>query len=84
MTATQPPSQDATLASTTLDTRGRPLRDLRVSVTDRCNFRCVYCMPRDSFGPDHAFLPRDEILTFEEIARLVGDLHRAWASTRCG
>jgi cyclic pyranopterin phosphate synthase len=55
-----------------LDTRGRPLRDLRISVTDRCNFRCVYCMPRDTFGPDHAFLPRDEILTFEEIARLAG------------
>src|SRR5438045_8475145 len=55
-----------------MDTRGRPLRDLRISVTDRCNFRCVYCMPRDTFGPDHAFLPRAEILTFEEIARLVG------------
>ena len=41
------------------DTRGRPLRDLRISVTDRCNFRCVYCMPRAVFGPDHAFLPRD-------------------------
>jgi cyclic pyranopterin phosphate synthase len=54
----------------TVDTRGRPLRDLRISVTDRCNFRCVYCMPRDTFGPDHAFLPRAEILTFEEIARL--------------
>src|SRR5690348_15050767 len=53
-----------------LDTRGRPLRDLRVSVTDRCNFRCVYCMPRDVFGPDHAFLPRAALLTFEEIARV--------------
>ena len=53
------------------DTRGRPLRDLRISVTDRCNFRCVYCMPRAVFGPDHAFLPRAELLTFEEIARLV-------------
>jgi cyclic pyranopterin phosphate synthase len=52
------------------DTRNRPLRDMRISVTDRCNFRCVYCMPRDTFGPDHAFLPRAEILTFEEIARL--------------
>jgi GTP 3',8-cyclase len=56
----------------TTDTRGRPLRDLRISITDRCNFRCVYCMPRETFGPDHAFLPRDEILSFEEIARLVG------------
>ncbi|HEX6140723.1 MAG TPA: GTP 3',8-cyclase MoaA, partial [Candidatus Limnocylindria bacterium] len=52
------------------DARGRPLHDLRISVTDRCNFRCVYCMPREAFGPDHAFLPRAELLTFEEIARL--------------
>ena len=54
-----------------LDTRGRSLHDLRISVTDRCNFRCVYCMPREFFGRDHAFLPRAELLTFEEIARLV-------------
>jgi cyclic pyranopterin phosphate synthase len=47
------------------------MRDLRVSVTDRCNFRCGYCMPREVFGPDHAFLPRAEVLTFEEIARVV-------------
>ena len=53
------------------DTRGRSLHDLRISVTDRCNFRCVYCMPRAVFGRDHAFLPRAELLTFEEIARLV-------------
>jgi GTP 3',8-cyclase len=53
------------------DTRGRGLRDLRVSVTDRCNFRCPYCMPREVFGADHAFLPRAELLTFEEVARLV-------------
>jgi cyclic pyranopterin phosphate synthase len=53
------------------DTRSRPLHDLRISVTDRCNFRCVYCMPRAVFGRDHAFLPRAELLTFEEIARLV-------------
>jgi GTP 3',8-cyclase len=53
------------------DRRARPLRDLRVSVTDRCNFRCTYCMPRDVFGPDHAFLERAELLTFEEVARLV-------------
>jgi GTP 3',8-cyclase len=56
---------------TVLDTLGRPMRDLRVSVTDRCNFRCGYCMPREVFGPDHAFLPRAEILTFEEIERIV-------------
>lgn len=55
-----------------LDSLGRPLSDLRVSVTDRCNFRCRYCMPRERFGADHAFLPRAELLTFEEIARLVG------------
>ena len=53
------------------DTLGRPLHDLRISVTDRCNFRCVYCMPRAVFGPDHAFLPREELLRFEEITRLV-------------
>ncbi|MGB8649032.1 MAG: GTP 3',8-cyclase MoaA [Mycobacteriales bacterium] len=53
------------------DTRGRALRDLRVSVTDRCNFRCPYCMPRELFGVDHAFLPRAELLSFEEIGRLV-------------
>jgi GTP 3',8-cyclase len=53
-----------------LDTLGRPLHDLRISVTDRCNFRCVYCMPKEIYGRDHAFLPRAEILDFEEIARL--------------
>jgi cyclic pyranopterin phosphate synthase len=52
------------------DTLGRHLRDLRISVTDRCNFRCIYCMPRDVFGPDYPFLARSELLTFEEIARL--------------
>jgi GTP 3',8-cyclase len=56
------------------DTLGRSLGDLRVSVTDRCNFRCRYCMPRERFGKDHAFLPRAELLTFEEIARFVGVL----------
>jgi cyclic pyranopterin phosphate synthase len=52
------------------DTLGRPVRDLRVSVTDRCNFRCVYCMPKEVFGRDYVFLPRAELLTFEEIGRL--------------
>jgi cyclic pyranopterin phosphate synthase len=52
-----------------LDTLGRPLRDLRISVTDRCNFRCVYCMPSEVFGHDYRFLPRRELLTFEEIER---------------
>jgi GTP 3',8-cyclase len=53
-----------------LDTLGRPLRDLRISVTDRCNFRCVYCMPKEVFGRDHRFLPRRELLSFEEIERV--------------
>ncbi len=53
-----------------VDTLGRHLRDLRVSVTDRCNFRCVYCMPKEIFGPDHQFLDRAELLSFEEIARI--------------
>jgi cyclic pyranopterin phosphate synthase len=53
-----------------LDTFGRPLRDLRISVTDRCNFRCVYCMPKEVYGRDHRFLERRELLTFEEITRV--------------
>ncbi|MCU1244676.1 MAG: molybdenum cofactor biosynthesis protein MoeA [Acidobacteria bacterium] len=53
-----------------LDALGRPLHDLRISVTDRCNFRCTYCMPKEVFGRDFAFLHRDQLLTFEEIARL--------------
>lgn len=51
------------------DTLARPLRDVRISVTDRCNFRCDYCMPRAHFGHDHAFLPQQALLTFEEIHR---------------
>ncbi len=53
------------------DALGRPVRDLRISVTDRCNFRCVYCMPKEVFGRDYRFLERRELLTFEEIERLV-------------
>jgi cyclic pyranopterin phosphate synthase len=53
------------------DRRERAMRDLRISVTDRCNFRCGYCMPRDIFGADHAFLPRTELLSYEELGRLV-------------
>jgi cyclic pyranopterin phosphate synthase len=49
----------------------RELRDLRISVTDRCNFRCTYCMPKEVFGPGYEFLPRDQLLTFEEIASVV-------------
>jgi len=56
---------------TLTDALNRTLRDLRISVTDRCNFRCVYCMPKEVFGPDFQFLARAQILTFEEIARLV-------------
>jgi cyclic pyranopterin phosphate synthase len=52
------------------DTRQRPLRDLRISVTDRCNLRCTYCMPREVFGKDFVFLPRTELLSFEEIERI--------------
>ena len=53
-----------------MDRLGRPLRDLRISVTDRCNFRCVYCMPKEVFGRDYRFLDRRELLSFEEIERL--------------
>jgi cyclic pyranopterin phosphate synthase len=52
------------------DTLARPLRDLRISVTDRCQFRCTYCMPREVFGRDFVFLPREQLLTFEELIRL--------------
>ncbi len=54
------------------DRLGRSMRDLRISVTDRCNFRCVYCMPREVFDAGYKFLPHDAILSFEEIARLAG------------
>jgi cyclic pyranopterin phosphate synthase len=53
-----------------LDTLGRPIRDLRISVTDRCNFRCAYCMPRSVFGHDYRFMDRKELLTFEELERV--------------
>jgi len=55
-----------------LDTRGRPLRDLRISVTDRCNFRCLYCMPKEVFDSEYVFLPHSALLSFEEITRLAG------------
>jgi len=63
---TAPPSSLEPL----LDQLGHPLRDLRISVTDRCTLRCTYCMPAEVFGPDYAFLPRAEILSFEELERL--------------
>ena len=53
-----------------MDALGRPLRDLRISITDRCNFRCTYCMPKEVFGRDYEFLPRAQLLDYEEIARL--------------
>jgi cyclic pyranopterin phosphate synthase len=65
----RPPLRYAGLV-TPVDRLGRPLRDLRISVTDRCNFRCVYCMPKEVFGRDYRFLDRRELLTFEEIERL--------------
>ena len=61
---------DSLSASSVLDQLQRPLRDLRISVTDRCNLRCTYCMPRDVFGKGFAFLPRAELLSFEEIVRV--------------
>ena len=64
------PSRPGAPDTPLLDRFGRPLRDLRISVTDRCNFRCRYCMPREVFGPAFEFLPRSEILSFEEITRL--------------
>ncbi len=63
-----PPAGSA--ADTPSDTLGRHMRDLRISVTDRCNFRCIYCMPKTVFGRDYPFLPRAELLSFEEIARV--------------
>ena len=63
-------SEHASTSKAVQDRLHRPLRDLRISVTDRCNFRCVYCMPREIFGPGYAFLPRKDLLTLEEIARV--------------
>ncbi|WP_322998546.1 GTP 3',8-cyclase MoaA [Castellaniella sp.] len=64
------PAPDLAPGDAVRDTFGRPLRDLRISVTDRCNFRCTYCMPREVFGSDHVFLPHSALLTFEEITRV--------------
>jgi cyclic pyranopterin phosphate synthase len=55
-----------------LDKLNRPLETLRISITDRCNFRCVYCMPKEVYGRDHVFLEREELLSHEEIARVAG------------
>ncbi|MDE2401729.1 MAG: GTP 3',8-cyclase MoaA [Burkholderiales bacterium] len=64
-----PPTETSAHAAGPLDRLNRPLHDLRISVTDRCNFRCSYCMPRHVFGKDHDFLPKPELLSFEEITR---------------
>jgi len=64
------PAERGPIAAATLDRLSRPLRDLRVSVTDRCNLRCPYCLPRDAFGEGFAFMPHRELLTFEEITRI--------------
>ncbi len=64
-----PPAEPLNSPGPLADARGRALRDLRISVTDRCNFRCTYCMPKDVFDADYQFLPHAEVLTFEEIVR---------------
>ena len=64
-----------------IDSLKRPLKDLRISITDRCNLRCQYCMPEELFGPGFAFTPRQEILTYEEINRAVEAFCR-WESER--
>ncbi|NML45518.1 GTP 3',8-cyclase MoaA [Ramlibacter sp. G-1-2-2] len=64
------PAQAITPTGLLADTRGRPLRDLRISVTDRCNFRCSYCMPKEVFDKDYQYLPHASLLSFEEITRL--------------
>ncbi|MFS0783050.1 GTP 3',8-cyclase MoaA [Bacillus sp. 1P06AnD] len=58
------------MSQSMLDQLKRPIRDLRISVTDRCNFRCAYCMPKEIFGSHYAFMPKEELLTFEEIHRM--------------
>lgn len=65
-----PLSSRLNAGETSGDMLGRPLRDLRISVTDRCNFRCIYCMPKEIYGRDYTFLPHAEVLSFEEISRL--------------
>ena len=73
---TRKPNSDGSIGLvemvTLLDKFGRPLRDLRISVTDRCNFRCTYCMPKEVFGKDFPYLEKNHIMTFEEIDRIVG------------
>jgi cyclic pyranopterin phosphate synthase len=70
LTSLPEPSGPIPVTGALSDTRGREVRDLRISVTDRCNFRCTYCMPRSVFDKDYQFLPRNELLSFEEIERV--------------
>ena len=72
-----PPQPDA--MKPLVDGHGRPIGDVRISVTDRCNFRCQYCMPAEGLP----WLERDALLSYEEIARLVGAARARWASTTC-
>ena len=65
-----PANGDIPVSGPIADDRGRVMQDLRISVTDRCNFRCTYCMPKSAFGEGHAYLPRQELLSFEEITRV--------------
>ena len=75
------PDQDIAPNGPLVDRLGRPLRDLRISVTDRCNLRCSYCMPKEVFDKSHVFLPHDALLSFEEITRTAGcSSRRACAS----
>ena len=68
--AARVPAHAAAPTGLLTDTLGRPLRDLRISVTDRCNFRCNYCMPKEIFDKDYDYLPHAELLSFEEITRI--------------
>src|SRR5690606_30026130 len=68
--ARRPTVRIAAVSGQPLDKRQRPLRDLRISLTDKCNFRCTYCMPREVFGTDYEFLPHSSLLSFEEIERV--------------
>ncbi len=76
-TGNQDTTEHTSAATPLADALKRPLHDLRISVTDRCNFRCTYCMPKEVFGPDFAFLPHGNLLTFEEITRLAKIFVRA-------
>src|SRR5690625_5243650 len=66
----QPLLADSLVDGAVVDRLRRPMQDLRISITDKCNFRCTYCMPREVFGPDYPFLPHQDLLTFEEITRV--------------